>query len=384
MNDLDLQAQQAAYLRAKHKMSQAEIGKLLGNISQSQVSRLLSRAENQLKCLRVESKFIENGISPERMTLIKQVLEPADLKQKLKEIKTETGINVTRIWVFDSGDSEKILIDERLENFGSSAAGVLDDVLSQAKVVAISFGATLYNLISGLAALKLFSAGKHPIEFIPVGGEPVGRGISDDPLAAYTSSRLADRLREVVNNNEGERYTLSGMRAFIPKRFAPGEREVIRKYNESGGSFKKIFTDKNPAIARVDTFLTSIGMTEKPMGFCNAELLEDGRIDTDTLKSLVVSDLGGVLIPQPGIDRRALSRVAELNEMWTGIRLEHIKRIVEDASKAEGRRGVVVAAIGKRKAAPLYHIIKAGLINELIIDQDLASSLISLLEQDSH
>src|SRR5690349_6189915 len=78
---LDRRAQEVAYLTAQHRMSQAEIGKLY-KISQSQVSRLLTRAKEK-NWLEVEYRFLSTEIPPERIAEIHRVLEPQDIAKDL-------------------------------------------------------------------------------------------------------------------------------------------------------------------------------------------------------------------------------------------------------------------------------------------------------------
>jgi hypothetical protein len=81
-----------------------------------------------------------------------------------------------------------------------------------------------------------------------------------------------------------------------------------------------------------------------------------------------------VLIPKPELEPEDKKLVDELDVMWTGIKLQDIKRIVKVASISD-RGGVIVVAIGKQKAAVLYETIRLGLVNEALIDQDLANKL---------
>lgn len=374
-DSLDLRAQEAAYLTARHKMSQAEIGKLYNNISQSQVSRWLAHAKEK-GWLEIEPRFFPRDIAEERMEEIRRILEPQDIIKALHELKAQNGVQVRNVWVFDSGSTDPANINARLKRFGRAAAGALAELLSRADMVAVSFGSTLYWLIEGFAASQLRLQQEHSIQFVPIGGEPVGRDTTNDPLASFTSSRLADRLNEIVNAREGERFTLAGVRAFIPKRFKGKEAKVIRKYLESSGSYRKIFTDEEPAIAKVDSLLTSIGTSERPMGFCKEELLEDGEIAPQILKSLIIGDMSGVLIKKPDLTSHDdHKKVDELNQLWTGIKLEHIKRIAEDAANDISKPGNIVIAIARNKAQSLYQIIRQGLVNTLIIDKDLADAL---------
>src|SRR5881397_2984817 len=72
----ELSAQAAAYLRAKHRMSQVDIGRLLGGISQSRVSRLLKLAED-IGWLQVSYTFLgEDRLDPARLAYLRGIGEP--------------------------------------------------------------------------------------------------------------------------------------------------------------------------------------------------------------------------------------------------------------------------------------------------------------------
>ncbi len=64
----------------------------------------------------------------------------------------------------------------------------------------------------------------------------------------------------------------------------------------------------------------------------------------------------------------------ELNAMWTGITKEHLSRIAI-RSAGVGGAGVVVAAMGRERAAIIGEMIRLEMVNELIIDWDLANAL---------
>jgi DNA-binding transcriptional regulator LsrR (DeoR family) len=127
-------------------------------------------------------------------------------------------------------------------------------------------------------------------------------------------------------------------------------------------------------VGLLDSLFTSVGFAERPLGHRNKSLLAAGDITADELRALVVGDIGGVLIERPGLDKNGRKQVAELNAMWTGITLKDIIRIAK-AGQASDRPGVIIVSIGLEKAEILAEIIRRGLVNELIIDEDLAFAL---------
>ena len=99
---LDERAQRAAYLRASFNMSQEEIGSALGGLSQPQVSRLLAHAEKK-RYLLVERRFVEDGIPPEALRQIQEMLAPARLTGVLRDLGQALGVRVPNVRVFTSG-----------------------------------------------------------------------------------------------------------------------------------------------------------------------------------------------------------------------------------------------------------------------------------------
>jgi DNA-binding transcriptional regulator LsrR (DeoR family) len=120
------------------------------------------------------------------------------------------------------------------------------------------------------------------------------------------------------------------------------------------------------------------------MGFSFEELLTAGRtperkLTGARLKKLVVGDIGGVLIPRPGLDAPARREVEQLQKMWTGVQLHHLERIARAAAKGS-RPGVIIAAIGgDDRAEIIAEVIRYGLVNELVIDRPLSEALVKAL-----
>lgn len=191
----------------------------------------------------------------------------------------------------------------------------------------------------------------------------------------FSSSLLADRLVDVVNEGRGERWSL-GVPEFISRIFKGHDADVIRRHHlHASDSYRRIFGPEDPLIERVDSVLTSIGFAERPLGQRNKGLLKAGEVTADELRKLVVGDIGGVLIPRPGLKAGDRQTVDQLNAMWTGMTLDHIRRIARDAASSSHRPGIIVVSIGRQKAEILAEIIRSGLVNELIIDEDLAGAL---------
>ena len=102
-----------------------------------------------------------------------------------------------------------------------------------------------------------------------------------------SSSRIADRLDEVINGRRGEQFSLTGIHAFIPKRLKDTLWEWLRDLD----SYKMIIGGSSPMIETIDSLITSIGSSERPFGRTIElfkALLEAGRIAANELKRLII------------------------------------------------------------------------------------------------
>jgi DNA-binding transcriptional regulator LsrR (DeoR family) len=372
----DLEAQQAAYLCAELEMTQAEIGRLLGGLSQPRVSRLLRRAEER-GWLRRSYQFIPDHLSRERLAQLKSFVEPSSLVERLARIESETGVNVRGIHVVGSGlgGTSTRSWATRLARFGRSASDTMAELISRSSVFAVTWGSTVKSLVDNLRPEQWRQTGPRDIRFVPVCGEPHERASDRD-----TSSHLAARLHAVVRSTAPVPPSLTGVPALIARRYRGPDLRGIHRFVEHAASYSEVFGKTSPMIGEVDSLLTAVGPSHHPMGFIFDELLKAGstpsrELTKSGLKKLVAGDIGGVLIPRPGLDARGKREVEALNRMWTGVKLHHLERIAKAAARST-RPGVIVAAIGgDDRAEIIAEVIRHGLVNELIIDRTLAEAL---------
>lgn len=371
----DLEAQQAAYLCAEHSMTQAEIGRLLGGLSQPRVSRLLRRAEDR-GWLRRSYQFVPDALGAERIDQLKRFIEPSSLVDQLAKVHSRTGVRVRGVHVVDSGavGNTPKAIAARLGRFGRAAAEPLADLISRADVLAVTWGRTVSHVVDGVSGAKLATLPRS-IRFVPVCGEPLERASERD-----TSSHLAERLHVLMRSTAPVPPSLTGVPALIPRRFRGADARGIRRFVRQAASYREVFGTRAPLINRVDSLLTAVGTSNHPMGFIHDELLKAGstptkKLTSASLEKLVAGDLGGVLFPRPGLSAREKKEVQALNAMWTGAKLTHLKRIARQAARST-RPGVIIVAMGEGdRAAIIAEAVRYGLVNELIIDRTLAEAL---------
>lgn len=369
-------AMRAAYLCAVTGLTQGDIGELLGGLSQSQVSRLLKRAEANGWLERSYRFTGEAKLSPEQMEELRLIGEPRQLLDALQDVTSATGVRVRSVIVVDSGGrgTTPRALRTRLTRFGGAAATRIDEFLVRSDVFAVTWGNTLSHVVDGLERAATLRAKGRAIRFVPVCGEPLERESNED-----TSSFLARRLHKIVRGLAAPPPpSLTGVPALIPRKFVGAKSKVIREFVEQAASYKEIFGTREPLIAQVDSLLTSAGPSGRAMGFIHKELLAAGStrgrlLTTARLSALVAGDLGGVLIPRRSLtDRR---EVDALNAMWTGARLEHFERIARQADRRRRPGMILVALGGADRAEIVAEAVRWGLVNELIIDRQLADAL---------
>jgi DNA-binding transcriptional regulator LsrR (DeoR family) len=247
--------------------------------------------------------------------------------------------------------------------------------------MAVTWGSTVSHLVDGLSHLIRSNPVTHRLRVVPVCGEPLGRASERD-----TSSRLAKRLHELANGDKDQPLpSLTGVPALISRSFRGAHLDGIWKFVRRSASYSEIFGSRKPLINQVDSLLTAVGTARQPMGFMHAELLKAGsrprkELTSAALAKLVVGDIGGVLLPRPGLGAAGRAEVEALNAMWTGANLSHLKRIAQQASRST-RPGVIVATMGEDRAESLAQAIRDGLVNELIVDRPLASALARALKE---
>lgn len=380
----DINAQRAAFLFAEHGLGQVEIGRML-DVSQSVVSRLLKYAEKQ-KWLERRYRFIPDALPSERVQSFRRLVEPDKLIDRLTAVQSETGVHVRDVHVVDtgsSGESDKA-IAARQKRFGRAAARPVAELMLRSDVFAVTWGRTISHIVDAIREIVPVQATGRAMRFVPVCGEPTHEKSNPD-----TSSHLAERLHALLQASvPGRPPSLTGVPALIPRHFRGSDARGIRKFVEQAASYREMFGDRAPIIRQVDALLTSVGPARRPMGFINEELRSAGSLPgqsltKERLEKLVVGDIGGVLLPRRDLDRAGRREVDQLNAMWTGITREHFERIAVQAARTK-RPGVIVASFGgAERAETVAEAVRCGLVNELIIDRQMADALTEVLSRNS-
>lgn len=371
----------AAAQLAAQGLDQQAIGKRLGGVSQTTVSRLLHEAEQKHEWLKRSPVFLEDRVPMEVREEARRVLFTHNLVEDFHRYLA-ADIPLREVVVFDSGgtgDSEEDYL-ARLRKFGRGAATRVAQLLKHVDTAGVSWGRTLLHVIRGLADVCASPRSPDkPIEFVPLCCEPLGNANVE-----ASSSRLATQLNKIVNGGKGPEHSFTGLPAFTPKGFKIEERAAVEKLIRSVSSYAKVFPPvytkasskgaKQPTylVDKLELVLTSLAPAYRLLGYSEDKWDETG-FNRPELQRLAIGDIGGILIEKQGLTAAQKRKVTECNNAWTGATLSQLRK-VPATTRAGHPAGLVVAAIGKNKAQIVIEAVKLG-VHELLIDGDLANEL---------
>ena len=369
--DLELDVQAAAYLAGEDR-TQRFIAKAMGK-STPIVSRLLqiARQEGWL-----EQKFKPGDLTEEQMRAVRERASAALWSDALRRVLEQVpGPSAPQIRVLPS---RRGTWDARLDGFGEAAASCVRDLTLQSKTgVGVTWGVTIASIVRGIDRLPAVHVKKR-IQFVPLCPEPLGLRPT-----LTSSSNLAAQMDRVINGRTDNDLSLAVVPAMIPLSFSASETAAIWKMVRLVDSYRRIFGEQHPTagdppphVDCIDTILTSVSSPERgPLGFINDEIIRRGRVDRRSLEGIVLGDIGGVLIPRPGLSAEAKAEYTRIQQHWTGLKVETLKRCRDAACSGHGA-GVIVVAVGASKARfVLDGVIKQGLANHIIIDEELKKKL---------
>lgn len=380
----DIDALSVAYLAAAGR-TQVEIARIL-NISQSAVSRLFKTVKDTY----VRTTFCEDKVTQEVLQEIQRRTKQRALEENLKVFAGEHGKKgpfVHSVFIHEGADRATCF-----EEFATGAAPVVESLLRQVqRNVGVAWGGTLWQTTQHLReVVESPWRASDPIDFIPLCGEPLVDTEYAQAYADRTSSRIASELSRIVNGEKPRPVWLGAVPAFIPRAFKKGERKVIDRLIELVPRYIRIFGPRDQSTPRgrpvaedLDMILTSAGDSEHPVGFGKGPLLQLSSEEMRELSARIYGDIGGVLIAKPETtSKRSASRkdlVAELTDLWTGLKLEHLRNCADEAfiehTGHHRRPGVTLLGFREGLADLVLEAVRHGLINHLIIGSGLEAEV---------
>jgi DNA-binding transcriptional regulator LsrR (DeoR family) len=377
-----------AKLAAEERKPSA-IAEILG-IGRVDVARHLAEARTEY--LRVKTTFVTRSITPEEMAKVHARITNQQLEDQLNDFAVRQGqprkLSLRAFFCGPLGSDF-----ERMQRFAKAAAPTIRTLLLRSRSCGLTWGGMLGSVVAALHAQRGPAPwAKDPIEFIPLSGEPLGREGSK-----ASSSSLARDLAVLVN---GEKVTggddehedvlsLAMVPAFIPDGFDKHEQVGVRRLIDLVKAYEDIFGRHHaettprasnplttPKAMQMEMVLTSVGSSDKPLGFGQGKLFDNMSVDYDALKTLLAAEVGGVCIGRSDLTRPQKAHLKKIQEGWTGLRLEHLQQCADRGQKPhDGPPGVVLVSCGADRAGAVRELIKRGLVNHLIIDEILAHEL---------
>jgi DNA-binding transcriptional regulator LsrR (DeoR family) len=372
----------AVAFERSHGKYQGEIGRSLG-ISQPEVSRRLADAQDKGWLGAPSFNIVNPDIWKQAQD---RFYSTADLTNEVRRRYGPQGQRLHRISLLHTGQGGRIDI---------GGVGVLHTLLAEAGTVGVTWGRTISRVVDALRRrIAETPVRERPgrITFVPLCGEPLADG---DP-ASHSSSVLAARLTEIfsADHEATAAPSIAGVPAFIPLKVGrPEEVTTIRRLISLVRGHARVFGipdgphgETPPLAENLDAILTSVGRVDPDRrGIFLTERIQIGDISEAQMMRSVAGDIGGVIIPNPGIDAADEQRIGEMNANWTGVHLEHLRKCADAAHTGEfdpKRPGVVLLALGAHRLKVVLRCIELGLVNELVIDKELADRLETHLRSD--
>jgi hypothetical protein len=363
-------------------LSQSEIAKRL-DMSQGQVSKLIQRAYLAGWFIQSKPKFNSERLAPGEIDDLRKMCYPRwdELKDVLKPKKNgEPRVRNIRIIETGSRETEAKAYDRRLEQFGKRAAMRIVELLPRMQSVGISWGKTLRFICDNV--VQTISEGKSlpdpdKLRFFPVVGESLNRPNSD-----ISASHLAARLHRAIRAKD-DPISFGAVAACIPAKYKP-HAKVIRDFFGSDAGFRRVFgaptVDGRPhggLVSCADTLILGVGTASMRV---SDPYLDDtislANISRAELDSLSIGNISGYFLERNPLSDEPAERLKDIKNLWTCINDSDIKHCAQRAEDNRNLVGVVVVAIGEAKVEVIRECAHRGMINELIVDQDLADALI--------
>jgi DNA-binding transcriptional regulator LsrR (DeoR family) len=357
----------ACALLRSQGFSQSDIAERIG-MSQPEVSRMLQAAITK-NLLRPHPSFLRENVTAEEFERA-EALYGGTFSALEKEARALVPRGVTfRLHVVSATD---------LPAFCEQAARHVTDLLADGSLtVGTMWGSTSERIINGVTRMARPSKGSE-IRAIPLAGDPLY--LLNQENQEYSASVLAARLeRAFTGRTRSDLPSLNGVPAYISKTLMADKKKavVLHDFIRNIPGYKRIFGEDGYVDA-LDTVLTGVGVfATNPLysaTFLREREAQEGP-DFEEVRPLILGDFAGSILPQPGLRAKEIELVAGLNQGWMGISLEQLKKVAS-GGKVKSPPGVITVGFGPDKAGILAESMKRGLVNHLVVDEQLARRLV--------
>jgi DNA-binding transcriptional regulator LsrR (DeoR family) len=273
------------------------------------------------------------------------------------------------------------------DDFYDGAVRAVWELLTPANVIGITWGQTLYEFLKAARKARLaarYSDDQQPM-IIPLCGE----SLEGTRPSTLSSSSLTLEFGQILTSRPVSDYlSLSMIPVFLPGPDAFSDEEVraVRKLLTYSPPYTRIFgTDPagnaRPLVEQLDIVITSISREGRTFGVGDHPDFTWKTLQLGAFEHLAIGDLAG--IPLARADASA-EDLASLSERWTGLQEKHLRLCAERASAAvNAPAGVIVVGTGRERAACVLEAVRRGLVNHVVVDEDLGHALIEQLKVES-
>lgn len=338
------------------------------HLSQPEVSRLLTAATSA-GMLRAQPTFLEESIDPAELAYALQQVAGDFLELEQQVRKLVPADVFFRLHTVSAKD---------LQSFYEQAARHVAGLLNGDWIVGTMWGVTIDKIIDGVTRYARPSHNSG-LRAIPLAGDPLF--LLNQENQQYSASVLAAKLeRAFTGKTRSDLPSLNGVPAYISRQLMTDQKKaaVLNDFIRAIPGYHRIFGPIG-YVHRVDTVLTGVGVFAASPQHVTATFIREREAqegdDFAKLRNLVFGDFAGILIPKPRLSADDKALVKSMNQGWTGVTLEQLKNVACKA-KASAPPGVItVAFAAEKKTAILRESLRRGLINHLVVDEELAAEL---------
>lgn len=317
------------------------------------------------------------------------------------------------VWVFASeagaaSSHDCAAWDCAASTFGHSAAAQVVELLRPARCIGIAWGRTLQSVTQGVVALSHKPRDKPSRATVfPINGDVLadvpGEELSDvfPDQTRLSPSFHAAQLAQGLNGTAEGALSLISVSAIVPLKYQKrtfngrSEADIIKQFTSEITGYKRIFGETakqksprrtsldrevvSPLANEADALLLAVGSAEFPRRYWSQAFMNYIGTTVEEIAALTYGDIGAVLVPRDHLTKAQEKEFRAITECYTGIRLDQIANCASRAAVAGARApGVLAFGVGRSRRRIMLECIRRGLVNHILIDDDLARSLDNL------
>jgi DNA-binding transcriptional regulator LsrR (DeoR family) len=361
---------QLCYLQAELGLSYSEIAKFM-NMSVPSVARKLANArERRLLETTINYPPQFEGDEMKRKYIVSHPHLESSLLERFKQIDN--------VIIVPSAST----IDRSIDHVACAAADLIEQNLQEVTrgsksknpdtIIALNWGAQVSRLVENI--LPLSPERKHKVTLVPLLGD-LGIPFRQSERR-FDCSRIVNTAAEKLSTEPAIHLSVPSL---IPIQFPDAEAKAIKAFMEGQASYQALFNEKDGIISKkVHTIITSLGDLQSAKRWLNL-IHDDPRIE-ELEKHGVLGDIAQHLVTESKTapaDDPGWEFISQLNDRVVGVRVEHLKALVERFRRDKNHKGLglTVLNVGRNRAKIVLKCLEMTGINHLVIDEDCAREM---------